>query len=193
MAGDRNDTAQGELLKGLVAGIIAGFVASAVMNKFQQALGRFITGEERSHGAQSLQTGTPDHGIGRKLTELGVEDPRDDSAERLANAISVGALDHDLSESEKSAAGTGLHYGFGISMGAFYGAAAEVLPDVTAGIGIPYGAAIWVAADEVVVPLLGLSKSAPEYPLSVHASDLASHLVYGLTLETVRHGVRSSL
>ena len=193
MADDRNDTANGELIKGLVAGAIAGFVASAVMNKFQQALGRFITGEERSHGAQSLQTGTPDHGVGRKLTELGVEDPRDDSAERLANAISVGALDHDLSEGEKSMAGTALHYGYGISVGAFYGAAAEMLPEVTAGLGMPYGAAIWLGADEVVVPLLGLSKTASEYPLSIHASDLASHLVYGLTLEAVRHGVRSSL
>lgn len=193
MAGDQNDAAQGEILKGLVAGIIAGFVASAVMNKFQQSFGRFITGEERSHGAQSLQTGTPDHGVGRKLSELGVEDPRDDSAERLANAVSVGAFDHNLSEKEKNAAGTALHYGYGVSMGAFYGAAAEMVPAVTTGLGVPYGVAIWLGADEGIVPLLGLSKSASEYPFPVLAAAFASHLVYGLTLEAVRLSVRNTL
>jgi len=163
------------------------------MNKFQQAIGRFVTGEERSHGAQSLQTGSPDHGVGQKLSELGVEDSRDDSAERLANAVSIGTFGRGLSEREKDSAGTALHYGYGISMGAFYGAAAEAMPEITAGLGMPYGAAISVAADEVAVPLLGLSRSAAEYPLPVLAAALASHLVYGLTLEAVRIGVRNSL
>jgi hypothetical protein len=194
MRDERNDPVNSEnLLKGLIAGAIGGFVASAVMNKFQQLFSDFLIGEERSHGAQSIQTGTPQHGIGRKLDEFGLDDPKDDSAERLANAASVGILGHKPTEGEKRSAGTALHYGYGISMGAVYGAAAEMVPNITTGAGMPYGAAIWLGADEGVVPLLGLSKSPSEYPLSVHAVSLASHLVYGLTADVVRQGVRASL
>ena len=74
-----------------------------------------------------------------------------------------------------------------------YGAAAEVFPEVTAGAGLPYGAVVWLGADEGVVPLLGLSKAPNEYPVSTHAYALASHLVYGLTTEIVRRGVRNIL
>lgn len=51
-----------DVLKGLAAGIVGGLAAAVVMNQFQKLLGKLITGEERSHGAQSLQTGAPHHG-----------------------------------------------------------------------------------------------------------------------------------
>jgi len=112
---------------------------------------------------------------------------------RLANAISVGLLDHELTRSEKEATGTVIHYAFGVMTGGLYGAAAELLPGITAGAGVPFGAFVWLSADEGVVPGLGLSKSPTEYPLSIHAYALASHLVYGLTTELVRRAVRQAL
>ena len=48
----------GNILKGLAAGVIAGLVASAAMNQFQKRLSKMLTGENRSHGAQSLQPDT---------------------------------------------------------------------------------------------------------------------------------------
>jgi uncharacterized membrane protein YagU involved in acid resistance len=56
-----------------------------------------------------------------------------------------------------------------------------------------FGTGLFVAADEVAVPALGLSKSPREYPLSTHLYGLASHLVYGFTAEYVRRGVRRLL
>jgi hypothetical protein len=50
-------------------------------------------------------------------------------------------------------------------------------------LGLPFGTAVWLAADEGVVPALGLSQESDKYPLSTHAYALASHLVYGLTTE----------
>lgn len=182
-----------DVLKGLAAGIVGGLVASVVMNQFQKILGKMITGEERSHGAQSLQAGAPHHGAGRMLEKHGAEDADDDAAERLAQTTSVGLFDRELTESEKDTAGTALHYAYGISMGAVYGAAAEIFPATTIGAGMAYGALIWIGADEVVVPLLGLSKSADEYPPSILASAFAAHLVYGLTTELVRSEVRKIL
>jgi len=179
--------------KGLAAGIVGGVVASVVMNQFQKLCGKLITGEEKSHGAQSLQQGLPGHGAGRMLQERGVDETDDDAAERLASTISVGVFDHELTTSDKDTAGTTLHYAYGIGMGALYGAAAELLPAVTIGAGLPYGAGIWLVADEGVVPALGLSKAPTEYALSIHAYALTSHLVYGLTTEMVRGAVRKAI
>ena len=74
-----------------------------------------------------------------------------------------------------------------------YGAAAELAPEVAAGVGLPFGAVFWLVADEGAVPLLGLSKGPTEYPLSMHVYALASHLVFGLTAELVRAAVRAAL
>jgi hypothetical protein len=183
----------GNVWKGLVAGAAGGLVASAVMNQFQALLSKLVIGEERSHGAQSLQPGAPDHGIGRELQERGIDDEDDDAAMRLANAISDEVLDHQLTKQEKHAAGAAVHYAFGITTGAWYGAAAELIPAVTTGVGVPFGTFVWLTADEGVVPAVGLSRSAGEYPLAIHACALASHFVYGLTAELVRRALRRTL
>jgi Protein of unknown function (DUF1440) len=182
-----------DVLKGLVAGVVGGVVAALVMNQFQQVLQKLAEGEERGHGAQSMQQGAPDHGAGEMLRERGVDSDDDDAAERTASAIAVGVFDHELTKREKEKAGTAVHYAFGMGTGAVYGAAAELAPVLTSGAGLPFGTAVWLAADEGIVPLLGLSKSPTEYPLSTHAYSLASHFVYGLTAELVRRAIRSAL
>jgi uncharacterized membrane protein YagU involved in acid resistance len=58
---------------------------------------------------------------------------------------------------------------------------------------LPFGAAVWLIADEGIVPAAGLSKSPAEYPLSIHAYAFTSHLVFGLTAELVRRAMRSVL
>lgn len=179
--------------KGLIAGAAGGLIASVVMNEFQAAWGRAAEGVDRSHGAQSLQQGSPDHGIGRELEKKGSDEEQDDAAMRLANAISQVVLDRELSRGEKHRAGTAVHYAFGVSSGVAYGAAAEVIPLVTLGAGMPFGAFVWITADEGIVPALGLSKSPTEYPLSTHLYAFASHLVFGLTAEMVRRTVRRVL
>lgn len=188
-----NEAPEGDVWKGLAAGVVGGLVASVVMNGFQALLSRQFAGEERSHGAQSLQQGTPRQGVGRELQAEGKDEPEDDATERLANAISVAVFDHELTEQEKELAGTALHYAMGTTSGALYGAVAEVVPQATAGAGLPYGLAVWLVADEGIVPAAGLSKSPAEYPLWIHAYSLSSHLVFGLTTELVRRAVRKAL
>jgi len=185
--------AERNLWKGLAAGVAGGLVASVVMNQFQSWLGRLMSGTERSHGAQSLQQGSPDHGAARELKERGSDEQEDDAAMRLANVVSEGVFDHSLTQAEKQTAGTAVHYVFGATTGAWYGATAEVFPVITAGAGLPFGSFVWLTADEGMVPALGLSKPPSEYPLSIHAYALTSHLVYGLTPELVRRGVRRVL
>jgi hypothetical protein len=184
---------ESNICKGMAAGVAGGLVASVVMNQFQALLGKLMEGEERSHGAQSLQQGSPEHGIGRELQERGSDDGDDNAAVRAGNAVAEFIFNKKLTKEEKETAGAIAHYAMGVTSGAIYGAVAEVLPASTAGEGLPFGAAVWLIADEAVVPALGLSKSGKDYPLSIHAYAFTSHLVFGLTTELVRRAVRKAL
>lgn len=154
--------------KGLAAGLVAGLVASWTMNRFQALWSKAEAGQKSS----------------------GDETP---ATVRAADALSEEVFGHELTKSEKEVAGPAMHYAFGAATGGVYGAMAEFVPDVTVGAGMPFATAVWFLADEVTVPLLGLSKSPAQYPLSKHAYSLASHFVYGLTTEVVRRAVRNAI
>jgi hypothetical protein len=190
----RNDQRKdGDVWKGLAAGMIGGLAASWMMNQFQAALGKLMEGREKPHGAQSLQDGSPQHGVGRALRERGSDEQDDNATERMASILSEEVFGHRLNEEEKERGGVIAHYAMGVTSGVLYGVAAELLPRVTAGAGLPFGAAVWVIADEGIVPALGLSKSPAEYPLSKHTYAFASHLVFGFSAELVRNAVRRVL
>ena len=75
-------------------------------------------------------------------------------------------------------------------VGGLYGGIAEVLPGVAAGLGLPFGFALWLLGDEVAVPALGLAKPPLEYPPEVHADALAAHFMYGVTTDLLRRVFR---
>lgn len=169
-----------DVLRGLAAGLIGGLVASWTMNQFQTLTSKLAEELDKSQG-------------GQKKKEEPQKKEGDDATVRAASAISENVFNHKLTKGEKKVAGPAVHYAFGTITGGFYGAAAELAPVVSAGAGLPFGAVFWLAADEAAVPALGLSKPPTEYPLSTHASALASHLVYGLTTDVVRLAVRRVL
>jgi hypothetical protein len=174
--------------KGLAAGLVGGLVASWTMNRFQDVWSKLA----EEFGPSEEQSSARDDGGGESQRAQGGGE-QDDATVKAASAISEGILDHKLTKSEKRIAGPAVHYAFGTTVGGLYGAAAELAPEVTAGAGLPFGAAFWLAADETAVPLLGLSKGPTEYPIGTHVYALASHFVYGLTTEAVRRAVRSAL
>lgn len=179
-----------DFLKGTVAGLIGGLVASWTMNQFQAGWSKATEGFEKSHGAQSMQ---PSEGVPASQLSGENKEDQDDATVKAAKAVSEGVFGHKLKDSEKKPAGAIVHYAFGSATGGLYGAVAEIAPEVTTGLGLPFGAAFWAVADEGVVPLLGLSKGPTEYPVSTHVYALASHLVYGLTTEVTRRAVRNIL
>ena len=152
------------LLTNVVAGMVGGLVGSWVMDRFQEALGRLS------------------HGGGRQ----GRQPEAEPATYKAADAVARTLTGRRLPDEYKPAAGALIHYAFGGAVGAIYGAAAARQPDVTAWGGLPFGATLWVTADEMGVPLSGLSKSPTAYPLSNHATAFATHLVYGATTEAVR-------
>ena len=191
----RQSGRDGDVLKGLAAGLIGGLVASWTMNRFQAMWSRQEVGIEKPHGAQGIKPyveGQESFQSQKAAPEASVK-RQDDPTEKIAEAVSESVLDRKLKESEKEPAGAVVHYIFGIAMGGFYGALSEVAPVVTYGAGVPFGAAFWLTADELVVPALGLSEEPTEYPLSAHAYSFFSHTVYALTAEAVRRTVRRAL
>ena len=174
--------------KGVVAGLAGGLIASWTMNQFQAAWTKLAGNGEKPHGAQAMQ---PSDGSKGDHTEDMKE--QDDATVETAKVISRNVFGHELQEHEKKPAGAAVHYAFGTATGGLYGALAEVTPQVTTAAGLPFGAVFWLLADEISVPLLGLSKGPTEYPPSTHAYALASHLVYGVTAEASRRALRQVL
>jgi putative membrane protein len=155
----------------MISGALGGLLGAYTMNQFQAGLAKLSKPEPQKGGEQSGE----------------------DATVKVASAISESTAGHELTAEEKGAAGPAVHYAFGAAMGALYGALAEMSPRFRMGWGMPFGTALWFAADEVFVPAFGLSKRPTEYPLSTHASALASHLVYGLSVDAVRRAVRTTL
>jgi putative membrane protein len=172
-----NNRGHGDVWKGLVAGLVGGLVASWTMNRFQDVW---------------LKLSVNDHSTDAQSAD-GESKEQDDTTVKAASAISEGIFDHRLSSNEKKIAGPVVHYVLGTGVGGLYGAVTEVVPEVTSGVGLPFGAAFWLVVDETAVPLLGLSKGPTKYPLSTHVYALTSHFVYGLTTELVRQAVRKAL
>ncbi len=153
------------LFKSVAAGALGGLAASYVMNQFQALV-----------SAASTPNST-----GKNSSEQS-----DDATVKTARAISESLFDHELTAAEKLWAGPAVHYGFGTMLGALYGACADRFPGIAAGGGTLYGTVVWLVADEVGVPAVGLSGPPSETPLSGHANALASHLVFGVVTASVR-------
>jgi putative membrane protein len=164
--------------KGIVAGLAGGLAGAWTMNQFQK-------GYSKASEALSARI---NGGNSRKHASDG-PDATMVTADRLARSF----LGHRLSRDEKQKAAPIVHYAFASAVGSAYGATAEYAPQVKKWTGAPFGAALFVGADEVALPALKLSRGPREYPLSAHLYGLTSHLVYGLTIELVRRGVRCAL
>ena len=152
------------LWKSIGAGALGGLFASYAMNKYSDAISatsRAITGQPSLNQDE-------------------------DATVKTAQAISRLAFHHELTDSEKRWAAPAVHYSMGVGFGAVYGFLAEKVPATAAGLGLPYGTAVWIGADEVAVPAMGFAKGPAETSLSAHLNALASHLVYGVVTAATR-------
>ena len=167
----RGSSSNGSVAKHVVAGLIGGLVGSYAMEQFQQALA-WISREMRA-------ASTDDH--------QQQHNPQSEPATyTAADAVTHAVTGRHMRRKDKPVAGAIIHYAFGGAVGAIYGAAASQNREITAWGGIPFGATVWLVADEIGVPLSGFSKAPTDYPLQTHLSAFASHLIYGATTEGIR-------
>jgi putative membrane protein len=175
---ETHGTSEANILKRMLAGALGGLVASWSMNEFQKVWS--AAEKQITRGKQ-----------GQNRSQQSNEDA-EDATMKTADRISEALQGRHLTKDEKKKAGPVVHYAFGALMGVVYGASVEANPVANALAGIPFGAILFAAADEVALPALGLSDKPAAYPLSTHLYGLVSHAVYGVTTETVRRIVRGS-
>jgi hypothetical protein len=163
--------------KDVLAGAVGGVAGTLAMN-YAQRLWTLVA--ERNppesaagkHDARDWQERTED----------------ENSNEVAAQVLARATIDRRLTERELSIAAPLIHFSFGAAVGAAYGASLDTVPHHRRS-GVALGSALWLAADEVAMPVLGLSRSTLERPLEMHCQSLVAHLVYGVVTERVRRVV----
>ncbi|HKW76562.1 MAG TPA: DUF1440 domain-containing protein [Terriglobales bacterium] len=165
-------------VKGLLAGAASGLVGAWAMNQFQSAWSK--ASEQLKSGEQNKTS---------QSEQKQSQEEQEDATMKAAGKLAKTALGRDLSKEERKNAGALVHYAVGTFSGAVYGLLGEYLPLARIGFGTAFGAALFLLADELAVPALGLSGKATEAPLSSHLYGLSSHLVYGASAEAVRRGI----
>ncbi len=174
-----------QVWKGAVAGAVGGLAGSWTMDKFMSTVSDIIQSRQKQRLALQVDEGKLIH---PERTQQQRKQESDDATVQLAQRV-AHVLGHELGPREKKIAGPLVHYAFGATVGAIYGELAEKDRGVSKASGVPFGAAVWLVADEIMVPALGLAQGPTAYPPSVHLQALGAHLVYGATTEWVRRGL----
>ena len=187
------------LWKGAVAGSVAGLAGTLAMTQFQnlwsQASKKMKA--KRNPGSSSTMRSLESQDMESQAQEpQGPESQSEDATMKAAGKLAaIGG--RTLTHEQKKKLGPVVHYAFGSGMGKVYGMIMETGPrnlrrhDLLTGIGL--GSMLFVGADEIAVPALGLSRKASASPMSSHLYALASHLVYGVTTAAVWKAVRAAL
>jgi putative membrane protein len=100
---------------------------------------------------------------------------------------------HELTPMEKEVPAQTIHWGFGALTGAAYGALVEFYPAARSNNGAGFGMALASLTHETTLPAMGLSAGPEDQTIPEPASEMATHVVYGVVTETVRRTVRHLL
>jgi putative membrane protein len=98
-----------------------------------------------------------------------------------------------LSETEEEVSVQAIHWGFGALAGGVYGALAEYQPVVTRRLGASFGLALCGITHVSALPMMGLTESPGDQPAREHASEVVTHVIYGVTTELTRRLARKAI
>ena len=176
------------VFRGMAAGLLAGCAASWAMNQFHQM--RPLQSPQAAPGGGEEAKDKAENADAESKGLHQSSDVDENATVKTAQKLSRKLFEHELTQPEKRVAGPAVHYAYGSMMGALYGGLSELLPVTSAGLGLPFGFALWLLGDEIAVPALGLGKHPTEYAPEVHADALAAHFMYGATTDLLRRVLR---
>jgi hypothetical protein len=165
---------------GMVAGMIGGAVGTWLMSEFQGAWSRVVDGFQSpsAAGHDDARDWQERHEQGRNANEM------------AAQAVAEHTIHRRLSRDEAKVGALLVHYAFGATVGAIYGAMVDRSRHAGVASGAAYGTAVLIGGDKVAVPLLGLADRNADYSFEANLQAFASHMVFGVATEFVRRGVR---
>jgi putative membrane protein len=153
--------------KSALIGLLGGLAATFLMTQVQTA---------RQKAQQRNQTQKPESDQAQQVDEQSTVK----AAQRLAHVAKA-----EIPPQKRQTAGNAVHYAFGTTMGGVYGTLAGLLGDAPFGTGVLFGIGLWLAADEFLLPYLGLSAPPQQRDAKEHVYDASVHAVYGLCLDGV--------
>jgi hypothetical protein len=160
-------------LRAACAGAVAGLAGTLAMN-IAQRLWTFGVGDR-----------PPESAAGPHDARDWQERDEGQNSNELAAQMLASMAGRRLTDRELAVTAPFVHFSFGAAVGAAYGMYVARRRDRgRSGLGL--GATLWFTADEVAMPLLGLSRSTLRRPLEKHAQSLAAHFAYGVVTEWVR-------
>jgi hypothetical protein len=181
------------LWTGALAGALGGIAGVFAMTA-QQLLFDHLRGSPVPRPVRELSQRGGRHDIARlKARARRWHLPQKDATIRAAERVSYLVRDKGIKTRQRHIAGVAVHYAFGAIAGAAYGFTAEKYPSTGVAFGLPFGAAVWLLAEELALPVTGLSDTPDKYRLRDHFNALAAHLIFGSTTEIVRRWAREGL
>jgi hypothetical protein len=118
----------------------------------------------------------------RSMSVIGTRHAADESATDAIGRIAYEKLTgHSPTAKAKRAASWAFHIGYGLELGALYGALRGGTRH-PARDGLAFALASWLLVDELANSLLGLADKPTAYPIATHVQSLAQHVGYGLAL-----------
>ena len=179
----RSTVIRSTVIQGAAAGALAGFAAAWAMNLAAKLYARATLPHYDNAEVAEIRLRE------RELLCIERSDPTGEGSDRFAERF----LHRRLTDRELDVSRDVVHYLAGTTLGAGYGAMAVRFPKVTRGHGLLFAAILLVAGEEIANPVLGLLPPPTQVPLSAHLAMLASHTIYGLTLESTRRATLSAL
>lgn len=164
-----------ETLRGVLFGAVGGAVGTFLMPFYWKAATAL-------HGKNPLMMTNegPPHALD-SISAVGEQAREDEgSTEAVGRIIHESVTGDEPADARKERLSEGVHWSYGILVSALYGAVRghRPVPDVAGGA--VFGTALWALGDELMVPVLGLSKGPTAYPTVQHAHRLGVHLLYGV-------------
>jgi uncharacterized membrane protein YagU involved in acid resistance len=151
-------------IKDVIFGVVGGIAGTAVIGQVMNSLKKLQSEEDK-----------------KQERDLVPEDP----TQKLARKLSEDLLGVRLSDETKSTAGEMVRWGYGAFWGGVYGILRRRVPTMATGAGLPFGVAFGFLGPAVMLPAMGLTPPATEFPISTHARALVSHYAYAATVEGV--------
>jgi putative membrane protein len=121
----------------------------------------------------------------RKGTFLPYSKQERDATSRIADVIVQRLLDYRLKKTGGRAGAMIVHYAVGTATGASYAILARRFPEVRKFCGVPFGVAVWLIADELVMPALGTTRKLRDYSRQAQINALGEHIVYAITVDSM--------
>lgn len=167
------------LLLRAAAGALAGGAGTAAMNTYWATVTR-LSGHDPRKTTREGDHALDEVDVAGRQTEEG-----EGSTAAVGRHAYEAAAGHAPDEATREALSQAVHWSYGASMGALYGALRAGREGLDLAGGLAFGAALWLLGDELAVPVLGLSKGPTAYPAEQHVHRLGAHLVYGAATAVV--------